>query len=354
MGVSLSENTRSNWCSPDKPWGHLENQSITMERPEEFVPDLPAVVLEPCWSFGNWGPQQIRAFLESSELTEVQRCALLDTNRWQSDTNGWSILPGTNVAWSLNRRARQQIYTALAQFPANTAQCVPYRFPLVHEAEWLATSGLASNTVSLVQSLIYRRGQSACFSDVEMLSVLPSDAERHRLVRTLSRFPAVYVNLHVDSNTVLEPIIQYWSKTRARQDTQPVLESLARLPGSPSINITYFLPPFARARTYTYPEGALDNQNSGRDCFWTAMNFFNRRPDNRLSDPEKRIQILTQDYTEIKGSPKLGDIIVLINKDKIPIHACVFIAEDVVFTKNGGTRLSPWLLMRLSDMLSYY
>jgi hypothetical protein len=58
---------------------------------------------------------------------------------------------------------------------------------LVHEQEWLANSGLASNTISLTQSLIYHRGQSACFSDVEILSVLPSDAERHRLVRTLSR-----------------------------------------------------------------------------------------------------------------------------------------------------------------------
>ena len=354
VGVPLSQNLSSNWFSPKKPWGNLEFQNITMERPPEFVPELPAMALEPRWFFGNWAPSQIQALLSSSDLTETQRHALLDTQRWQSSTNGWSIAPGTNVAWSLSRKARQQIYTTLAQFPENNPQCVPYRFPLAHEEEWLANSGLASNTLSLTRSLIYRRGQSACFSDVEILSVLPSEAERHRLIRTLSRFPAVFVNLRVDSNTVLEPIIQFWEQTRPRQDTQPFLESLARLPGSPTINIAYFLPPFARIRMYTYPEGKLDNQNSGQDCFWTAMNFFNRRIDRRLSDPQKRMQILKTGYTEIKGHPNIGDIILLLDKDQIPIHACVYIAEDVVFTKNGGTRLSPWLLMKISDMLSYY
>jgi hypothetical protein len=353
-GVPLSENSSSNWCSPKAPWGRLECQSITMERPEEFVPELPAIAIEPFWFFGNWTSSQIATLFGASDLTSAQHDALLDTNRWRENTNGWTIIPGTNIAWSLSRSARQQIYQVLAQFPENSPQCVPYRFPLAHEEEWFMNSGLASNTVKLAHSLIYRRGQSACFSDVEVLSILPSEAERHRLVRTLSRFPAVFVNLHVDSNTVLEPIIQFWEQTRPRQDTQPFLESLTRLPGSPAINITYFLPPFARTRIYTFPEGKLDNQNSGEDCFWTAMNFFNRPPDNRLADPQQRMQLLSKNYSEIKGNPNLGDIILLLDKNQMPIHACVYIAQDVVFTKNGGTRLSPWLLMRIADMLSYY
>src|SRR5450759_1635317 len=84
VGVPLSQNISSNWFSPKKPWGNLEFQNITMERPPEFVPELPAMALEPRWFFGNWAPSQIQALLSSSDLTETQRHALLDTQRWQS------------------------------------------------------------------------------------------------------------------------------------------------------------------------------------------------------------------------------------------------------------------------------
>lgn len=338
----------------EKPWGHLEIQNMTMERPSEFVPEIPLQAAQTCWYFGSLEPAQIQALFASCDLTDSERAILSNTNRWHWETNGWSVLPGTNLAWNLNRPARQQIYDVLARYPENRLHQVPFRFPLAREEEWLENSGLAPETVDVAYRLMYRRGSSICFSDIEILSVLSSERERRRLVRTLSRLPAVFVNLQVNAQTRLDPIIEYWEAVKPRQDTQPFLESLSRLPGGSSINITYFLPPFARTRIYDYPDGRTDDQNTGEDCFWAAMNFFNTQPDDRFADPQQRISILARDYAEIEGNLALGDIILLINRHRIPFHACVYIADRVVFTKNGGTRNSPCLLMRMSDMLSYY
>jgi hypothetical protein len=36
------------------------------------------------------------------------------------------------------------------------------------------------------------------------------------------------------------------------------------------------------------------------------------------------------------------------------LHMCAYIADDVVFTKNGANIQQPWVLMKLSEMLSSY
>jgi len=36
------------------------------------------------------------------------------------------------------------------------------------------------------------------------------------------------------------------------------------------------------------------------------------------------------------------------------IHMCVYIADDVVFTKNGASLVAPWTLMKLPEMLKVY
>jgi hypothetical protein len=35
-------------------------------------------------------------------------------------------------------------------------------------------------------------------------------------------------------------------------------------------------------------------------------------------------------------------------------HSCIYLADDIVYTKNGKGRLRPWLLMKLDDLTKYY
>jgi hypothetical protein len=36
------------------------------------------------------------------------------------------------------------------------------------------------------------------------------------------------------------------------------------------------------------------------------------------------------------------------------LHSCVYLADDLVFTKNGDNLLTPWILVRISDLKQVY
>ncbi|MFN7139466.1 MAG: hypothetical protein ACK4UN_09015, partial [Limisphaerales bacterium] len=49
-----------------------------------------------------------------------------------------------------------------------------------------------------------------------------------------------------------------------------------------------------------------------------------------------------------------GDILFLQNSDGILIHSAVYIADDIVFTKNGAGYNQPWIYMKMEDMMPFY
>ena len=44
----------------------------------------------------------------------------------------------------------------------------------------------------------------------------------------------------------------------------------------------------------------------------------------------------------------------MLTESKFAMHACVFIADDVYYTKNGTDPNQPWVLMRMKDMMTQY
>ena len=78
------------------------------------------------------------------------------------------------------------------------------------------------------------------------------------------------------------------------------------------------------------------------------------QPDNRFLDATVAMQALQSDCTPVSGPMELGDLIALLDGTGKGIHLCVFIADDFVFTKNGRNMLSPWVIMKLPDMLSLF
>jgi hypothetical protein len=43
-----------------------------------------------------------------------------------------------------------------------------------------------------------------------------------------------------------------------------------------------------------------------------------------------------------------------VSADAQALHMCVYIVDDVVFTKNGANTQQPWVLMKLPEMFSQY
>jgi hypothetical protein len=49
-----------------------------------------------------------------------------------------------------------------------------------------------------------------------------------------------------------------------------------------------------------------------------------------------------------------GDLVFLINKKDEVIHSAVYIADDLVFTKNGINFAQPWILMRIPNLRAVF
>ena len=46
--------------------------------------------------------------------------------------------------------------------------------------------------------------------------------------------------------------------------------------------------------------------------------------------------------------------VTVISNRKTLVHSAVYLADDIVFTKNGNNLYQPWTLMRMADPLNVY
>src|SRR5678815_5149346 len=104
---------------------------------------------------------------------------------------------------------------------------------------------------------------------------------------------------------------------------------MSRITNGSSINISYFLPQFARLRLYTYPR-ADDPYAVREDCFWSSMNFFSETPDNQLFDERAKDQELMNKYMRVKETDRqFGDLLLLLaNKEALHMCVCLLYTSD--------------------------
>ena len=116
------------------------------------------------------------------------------------------------------------------------------------------------------------------------------------------------------------------------------------------------MPPFVQKHLYTYPKlSAADlDRPSVVNCLWTSLNFFRQEPDNRFLDGATALQTLKEDYFVVEADFELGDIVAFLDENGDIFHSAVYIADNLLFSKNGTSAMAPWTLMSLEDIKSYY
>ena len=145
------------------------------------------------------------------------------------------------------------------------------------------------------------------------------------------------------------PISRNWSiigRGRPQEGLGPAPGAL-RHEGRCKLNVIFLLPQFLRDHLYNHPFLSEGPNRAKQDSFWSAMNTFNEPPDDRFSDMPYVHQVLDRDYYKIQEPSRLGDLVFLATADQVALHAAVFIADDVVFTKNGDSDAQPWILYAL-------
>ena len=194
-------------------------------------------------------------------------------------------------------------------FEENLFQHEPFRFRADFADEWFANSGVPESLQKLVRHLTYRRGNTLLFSDPHLvLPIIPSESEKVRLLRTLSRQSTLTMQLHVSPETDLDSLLDYWAPHEDNvKDIKPLLESVSKIPDGFDIDIIHFLPRFARKRIYTYPRANGDKGETSCDCHWNSMNFWNDPPDDQFACATNVIHALETDYETVLDNFRFGD-----------------------------------------------
>lgn len=340
---------------PTGPWGRLELTPITIEPPLEFIEERYTSLASDRWHFAGMDTEGLSKFLEGAGLSSSDIKELLATNETLPDGSGVVVKPTHDLVERLSSGTRGRIYHWLCTDERNLVQLNAFRFCSDSTSKWFAGSESLEKMRQLVDPFVYRNGAFLFFADLDkVFKQVPSFADRDQLVKVLSREQTFIAKLLVDEESDIEQLVQYWGRGGRAKDVRPILESLARVPGGQSIDIVHLLPSFARQRIYTYPRPSTDPSSRNRDCHWTALNFFNSQPDDRYADAAIAAAAIEERYFPIYANLQMGDLVMFVENDREVFHTAVYLADDILYTKNGSRFSRPWMLVHLAHMQDFY
>ena len=335
-------------------WGDLQEWDIRLEQPLEYAGFEKVTSTGPFWSFGTLSPQAVHDLLVNCGCSDAQATRFLNS-RIQGTGSVLILKPDPDAVLSLSPEVRSKLYLALSQNPANRFQETPYYIPNGdvdamlndrHDADRIAAS--------LVKKLLYVRNGFTYFSDPEVvIKELKTDSLRSDFLKTLTSQKGVLARLLIRRNSDIDKPLNYWALSLhgvLMKDLRPLMEAEQRLPDGGSLSLVYLLPPLARDKLYSTPLPPKDSESMLPDCHWTALNFFSTTPDPRMSDNDFASKYIMENFYEISAPGVAGDLVLLLNKANRVVHSSVYLADDLVFTKNGSNYAQPWILMRIKDM----
>ena len=334
------------------PWGVLDVEPIVLDFPSSQA--IFELNVQPYrrWVFAHKTHEALVASLEKAGLTPADRDRLLAAAVPDKASDGYRITAPDDLVRGLSPVVRAALYTQLARGGDNPGQTKPFMFRGASVDEWFAHSGVKPETVEMIRPLVYRRANYLLFSDPQLVMPrLHSSSERITLFRALYRTATLRIRVGINPGDSPAGVLDYWGRPNRYTDVEPLLSALASADGG--ISILTLLPPFPRSRLYQYlkmPQPQVED-SVVRDCHWASFNFFNEEPDDHIA--ERVLTILSGQYERINSPTQFGDVVMVFDGDTL-VHSCVYLAGDIVFTKNGVGAGSPFVLEHLDDIVDLY
>ena len=338
------------------PWGSLIERNIELERPVEFLTEEVSHPQPETWTFNGLTAGAAKALLARNGLTAAQVAAAFAPGAVREEKSGTVLTPSAEFLLSLDAATRSRLYTSLNGLGVSLYFDYPFIFPASSIESIYADPRLYPDDVNLLKRLVYANSDARQLSDYQLLMCqIPTVERRVAMARSLSRQSAVFAGLVIKPDTDIDKIASYWSAVPNVRftDIRPLLESLKALPEGGNLSLFYLLPKFARDRLYTFPLPPQPG-DPAMDCHWTTFNFSSETPDNHFNDPDYAVQYIKKNYYQISAPSMYGDILLLLNEKNEVKHSAVYLADDLVFTKNGNNYRQPWMLMHIPDLLASY
>lgn len=331
------------------PWGEVYRVDLVLEPPGHALDPARCPRTPPRWHFPGQDVVGVDRSLAGAGLPDATRAALLGSTT--CGPGECVVVPDRQAVLSLTPGQRDRLEELLGASLANRSYWLPYILPDRQAALWFGDRGVRPETLELVRALSRRVGDSLRLAEVNTVCAsLPTDDERRAFLRMLGRVPAVVLTVRVPEGGDVEALARYWERGRAPGTLRPLLSALARVPGGGTVDVAELLPHYARAHLDRYPQPGED----GRDCHYAALNFASATPVDAFPDDAAFARAYQSAFEVVPlAEATFGDVL-LVTRGGASIHAVAYVADDVVFSKNGGLATSPWVLMRLRDVTDRY
>ncbi len=346
--------------SKTDPWGSLDTRTLMISPPPEYVPKEDGPIQPARWHFASYTPERLSKVLNDAGVPRADAAELLLRAKPDDLEPGLLVEPGSALLRRIAPAARATLYAELAKNPINFDQTSAYYFYAGHGGsidDWLDPDVISPRMRAITDPLIYRIGDFLYLADIEVVREASGGGpEFQTLVRRLLRQSAVVASLGIDDPGDLDQVTEYWGRGGRQTDIRPLLESVAQEGASESIDLAELLPELPRRLLYRYPKVTMADLAKPQlaNCFWTALNFFNDEPDDRYLDVGNAMKALREDYFLVHDHQQLGDIVVFSSHEMNVFHVAVYLADDLVFTKNGAFSLAPWTILPIDRLKGPY
>ena len=342
-------------CQPG-PWGRIEYHYIYLAAPDTILDDFPLPSPQSRWCFAGHTVDWVRNFLVTTNLDPITITRLMGDPHAQPDEEGViTLLPTEADVLGLTTAGRETLYRELAKYDINPLYHDPLCVPDGNLDEWLRGTPIPGPVVEIIRKLVYRNGDGQFFSDMRLiLKYAASDSEARAWTKALTRERAVVADLQVDGTDDLSALQKYWSADYHRADCLPMLDAAAEVDGGSHLDLTHLFPPLPRSLVYSFTSPDIERAGQTPNCHWTSLNFFNYTRQNILLDLKLATSAVLSDYEPVAPPYTFGDVLFFLSEQGDAFHSCVYVADNLVFTKNGENEMVPWLLTRIEDVKQLY
>ena len=353
----VGEKTGVLYKAADGPWGALNYYYFYLEAPMHLIEVFPLRNPRTRWAVPLEFENEFRAVLERAELLPSQRSSLFNPNNLGVGDGLYAIFPPKDVLESLAPEPRGVIYNYLIRFSENPDIQNPVRIRSGSVDEWARGTQMRPELIAQMKAMTYYRGNLMLFADFPyLISQAQSEEEARVLQRHSSRVRSMVVRLNVKNSPPVSEIMPYWTTGLGlrRKEIEPLIQASMDTPGVTGLDLVHLLPPLPRKVLYTYPDVSMAVEGVLPDCHWTALNFFNYNPETLYLDEFFAASRLMSGFDQIQPPYRFGDVLVFVTEEMNAHHSCIYIASDIVYTKNGRSLYAPWTMLHLRDVESTY
>lgn len=338
-------------------WGKLHSSELILEPPDLHVrpnSEMLKWTEGTVWSFEQDLPSVIR-ILQHAGLDEYTISTLTSPPFLAQGIGRIEIRPPDSVILELSPQTRNMLYPHLG----STAKTNYFRFPIRLMSGGYARmsqspTGLSANMEDLISRLCYvKEGGAVHISDIRFLfSQAENEAERLRIIKTLSRETSLNSWLDLSRPLNKESLVSYWSANGKNPGAITILDAVLESPEIDRIELVHLLPPVAKKLLHTYAEPEQGVGTHLPDCHSTSFSFFSNSLPPRMLDSVGAVA--NERYVRATKPWQFGDVILIKDADGNWVHACNYIAGEIVFTKNGQSLGRPWVLQTFNEVFASY